>query len=345
MSNQKPKKIKNDTKKRKKTPKLIFCKKNNLGVFIYPNKDMDDIEKTPKNAHKFSCNYCTFICSKKSDWSRHILRPKHILNEKRYNLGIQSIEKTPNDMFVCECGKSYQYSSGLWRHSKKCNKPIKVPEVELLTSTNIQEITPELIIELIKQNKELQQTLIDQNKTIINLAEKTGNTYYNNNNNKTFNLQIFLNETCKDAINLTDFVDQIKLSINDLEETGKIGYVDGISRVFIKNLNGIDFTKRPIHCSDSKRETIYIKDDDQWQKDDDTKTYLTKAIKQVANKNIKQISEWQKLNPNYIDPESKQNDKYMKIVLNSMSGSTKEEAEKNYEKIAKNIAKETIIDK
>jgi len=154
-----------------------------------------------------------------------------------------------------------------------------------------------------------------------------------------------VNETCKDAINLTDFVDQIKLSINDLEETGKIGYVEGISKVFIKNLNGIDLTRRPIHCSDTKRETIYIKDENQWSKDDENKTVLTKAIKHVANKNIKQISEWQKINPHYSDPESKQNDKYMKIVLNSMSGSTKEESDKNYEKIIKNIAKETVIDK
>ena len=130
-----------------------------------------------------------------------------------------------------------------------------------------------------------------------------------------------------------------------MEETGKLGYVEGISKVFIENLNEIDFTSRPIHCSDSKRETLYIKDDDQWIKDDDQKTNLTRAIKEVANKNIKQISEWQKKHPEYNDPDSKQNDKYMNIVLNSMSGSTKEESNKNYEKIAKNIAKETTINK
>ena len=166
-----------------------------------------------------------------------------------------------------------------------------------------------------------------------------------NSHNKTFNLQVFLNETCKDAINLTDFVNQIQVSVNDLEETGKLGYAEGISKVFIKNLNDIDINLRPIHCSDSKRETLYIKDDNQWLKDDEQKSNLTKAIKQVANKNIKQINEWQKLHPEYNDPDSKQNDKYMKIVLNSMSGSTKEEADKNYEKIAKNICKEVIIEK
>ena len=179
----------------------------------------------------------------------------------------------------------------------------------------------------------------------MELAQKAGNNNNSNNNNKTFNLQVFLNETCKDAINLSDFVNQIQVSIGDLEETGKLGYAEGISKVFIKNLNDIDYSNRPIHCSDSKRETLYIKDDNQWTKDDEQKSNLTKAIKQVANKNIKKISDWQQLNPEYNNPDSKQNDKYMKIVLNSMSGSTKEEADKNYEKIAKNIAKEVIIEK
>ena len=165
------------------------------------------------------------------------------------------------------------------------------------------------------------------------------------NNNKTFNLNMYLNETCKEAINISQFVSQIQLTISDLEETGKLGYAEGISKVFIKNLNEMETTERPIHCSDSKREILYIKDDNEWHKEDINKTILTKAIKQVANKNIKQITEWQKLHPNYNDPSSKQSDKYMKIVLNSMSGSTKEESDKNYDKIIKNIIKETAIDK
>jgi hypothetical protein len=200
-------------------------------------------------------------------------------------------------------------------------------------------VTPKMFYDLLKQNNDLQKSLID-------LASKNniGNNNIVNSQNKTFNLQFFLNETCKDALNISEFVNQIKLTISDLEETGKLGYAEGISKVFIKNLTNIDYTKRPIHCSDSKRDIIYIKDEDKWQKDEQKST-LTKAIKQVANKNIKKISEWQKINPGYLDPESKQNDKYMKIVLNSMSGSTKEESEKNYEKIAKNIAKETVIEK
>ena len=144
---------------------------------------------------------------------------------------------------------------------------------------------------------------------------------------------------------MTDFIDQIKVSLDDLETTGKVGYAEGISKLFIKNLNDINYNDRPIHCSDSKRETIYIKDNNQWSKDDQNKTALTRAIKYVANKNIKQISEWQKVHPDFSDPDSKQNDKYMQIVLNSMSGSTKEESDRNYEKIAKNVIKEVVIEK
>jgi hypothetical protein len=311
---------------------------------------MDDINKTPKNADKFSCEHCNFKCFKQSDWGRHIVRPKHLSNEKRYKMSLNGDEKTPEFEYKCECGKIYRHNSGLWRHKKTCIGICIEIEDKLEITPNTQ-LTPELVIKLIEQNKELQQTLIDQNKTIIELAQKSGshNTINNNNNcgnnNKTFNLQVFLNETCKDAINMSDFVNQLQVSLSDLEETGRIGYAEGISKVFIKNLNDIDYTDRPIHCSDSKRETLYIKEDNKWSKDDDNKTGLTKAIKHVANKNIKQISEWQKLHPDFSDPDSKQNDKYMQIVLNSMSGSTKEESDKNYEKIAKNVIKEVVIEK
>ena len=197
-----------------------------------------------------------------------------------------------------------------------------------------------MFYDLLKQNNELQKSIIE-----LSSKQTIGNYNNVNSNNKTFNLQVFLNETCKDAINLTDFINQININVNDLEETGKLGYAEGISKVFIKNLNGIDLTKRPIHCCDSKRETLYFKDQDKWSKEDDQKTNIKRAIKYVANKNIQQISNWQKNNPEYNNPNSKKNDKYMQIVLNSMSGSTKEESDKNYEKIVKNIAKETVIEK
>ena len=318
-------------------------------------------QKSQKSLKKFVCEDCDYITSSKKDYNKHLLTDKH------FRLTTSST-KSPN--YNCICGKKYVFMSSLCKHKKICslfkNQNEEEEEEELEEEENMinPTLTPELLIEIIKQNKELQQalidqnkelqkTLIDQNKKIIELAEKTNshnttnNNTTNNNNcgNKTFNLQVFLNETCKDAINMSDFVNQLQVSLSDLETTGKIGYAEGISKVFIKNLNDIDYTDRPLHCSDSKRETLYIKEDNKWSKDDDKKSGLTKAIKQVANKNIKQISEWQKLHPDFSNPESKQSDKYMQIVLNSMSGSTKEEADKNYEKIAKNVIKEVVIGK
>jgi hypothetical protein len=309
-------------------------------------------ENSDKNSTNFYCKDCDYICSKYQHFKQHKMTKKHKNNV--FNNVENSDNQTDNEKLICVCGKVYRDRSGLWRHKKNCIVIEEKKEIEDIDITSNTQLTPELIIKLIEQNKELQQALIDQNKKIIELAEKTSsqnttnnNTTNNNTNcgNKTFNLQVFLNETCKDAVNMSDFVNQLQVSLTDLETTGKIGYAEGISKVFIKNLNDIDYTDRPLHCSDAKRETLYIKEDNKWTKDDDKKTGLTKAIKQVANKNIKQISEWQKLHPDFSNPESKQSDKYMQIVLNSMSGSTKEESDKNYEKIAKNVIKEVVIGK
>jgi hypothetical protein len=160
-----------------------------------------------------------------------------------------------------------------------------------------------------------------------------------------FNLNVYLNEECKDALNLVEFVDGLKVTLSDLEETAKIGYTEGVSRIFINGLNELEAKKRPIHCSDGKREVLYIKESDEWSKEDEKKSHLTKAIKKVSNKNIKQIYEWQKKYPNYKDPESKESDRYMEMIYNTMSGSTTEEQESNMNKIIKNITKKTIIDK
>ena len=297
-----------------------------------------------KNA-KFLCSNCDFTCSKQSDWNRHIDTKKHL-----YRHSGNSIEKPETKKpaeHICICGKKYISSSGLWKHKKLCNEFNKEEEDYAFKGPELNEdnfkITSKMFYDLLKQNNELQKSLIEMSKErgpIIN-----ANTNNNNCNNKTFNLQVYLNETCKDAINLTDFVDSIKVQIKDLEKVGEKGYAEGISDIFINNLQQLNTHSRPIHCSDSKRETLYIKDENHWTKDDEQKTTLTKAIKQVANKNIKQISEWQKLHPQYKDPESKHNDKYMNIVLNSMSGSTNEEATKNYEKIIKNVIKEVVIGK
>ena len=288
---------------------------------------------TQKKPNQFTCKSCDFFSCNKKDFNRHIKTKKHTSNVSQWF----STEKTQKTPYQCSCGRLYKDNSGLWRHKKRCNK-IYTDITDINEEPSEFKITTKMFYDLLKQNNELQ-------KSIIEISKEKPPIINNNCNNKTFNLQVYLNETCKNAINLTDFVDSIKVQIKDLERVGEKGYAEGISDIFISNLQQLNTHSRPIHCSDSKREILYIKDAEQWTKDDECKTVLTKAIKQVANKNIKQISEWQKLHPEYSDPESKQNDKYMKIVLNSMSGSTKEESTKNYEKIVKNVIKETIIEK
>ena len=303
---------------------------------------------TQKKPNIFICEKCDFSSSQKKDFNRHMLTKKHNINDCQ----CFSTEKPKKTPYECMCGKIYKDNSGLWRHKQKCKTNIinidnESPDTELTDK--------QIIMMLIKDNSEFKKMMIEQQKSLIEIAKEKSpinstNTNSNSNNtsncnNKIFNLQVYLNETCKDAINLTEFVDSIKVQIKDLEKVGEKGYSEGVSKIFIDNLNQLQKKLRPIHCSDSKRETIYIKENNQWTKDDDNKSILTKAIKQVANKNIKKITDWQKLHPEYNDSSSKQNDRYLKIVLNSMSGSTKEEAEKNYEKIIKNVIKETIIDK
>jgi hypothetical protein len=226
---------------------------------------------------------------------------------------------------MCTCDKEFKYHSGLWRHKKKCqNNPI---------DTN-------MIITVIKQNQELQQSLIELSK-----EKSVSNSYNTNSNNKTFNLQFFLNETCKNALNISDFVSSIKPQLCDLENTGRRGYVEGISNIILNNLKTLDTSERPIHCSDIKREVLYIKDDNQWIKENENKPLLTNAIKVIANENIKQISEFKKMYPDCTDPDNKLNNLYLKIVYNAMSGSTKNESDQNIEKIISNVAKEVIIQK
>jgi hypothetical protein len=252
------------------------------------------------------------------------------------------MEKTQKNSFACECGKIYKDNSGLWRHKKKCtntnnNEPdLKIPE-----------LTPNVILNILNQNSEFQKMLIEQNKTIIELTKNSQITINNSNinsHNKSFNLQFFLNETCKNAMNITDFVDSLQLQISDLEKVGEIGYIEGISNIIIKKLNTLDVTERPIHCTDKKRETMYIKDEDKWEKEDEKHIKMHKMVKKVANKNINLISEFQKLHPDWKKYSSSVSDQYNKIVIESMGGKGDNEYEKE-EKIIKRVAKEVFVDK
>ena len=300
--------------------------------------------KKGKKVPKFYvCNICDYKCCKKYSWDRHLMTAKHINlvngNESATNKGQKG------QIFECEnCCNQYINRSGLWRHKKKC-----MDEMSLKKQSDNEEKQQQLLEYLLKENSEFKQLMLEQNKNMIELAKNSvghHNTTSNVvNNNQSFNLQFYLNETCKDAMNILDFVNQLQVGIKDLEETGRLGFAEGISKIFINGLKQININDRPIHCSDTKRETLYIKNNNEWNKETDDKFILTNALKHVAYKNMKQISEWTKEHPDYNNPDSKENDRYLQIVSESMAGSTKEETNKNYNKIIKNIARETVIEK
>jgi hypothetical protein len=200
----------------------------------------------------------------------------------------------------------------------------------------------ELILMLIEQNSKL----IEENVSLVKngINNTTTNSHNNYSNNKTFNLQFFLNETCKNAMNIMDFVDSLQLQLSDLENVGHLGYIEGISNIIIKNLNALDVSERPIHCTDKKRETIYVKDEDKWEKEDENKEKMHKMIKKVANKNIHLITEFREKYTDYKKCASKMSDKFNKIIIESMGGNGDNEYEKE-EKIIKKVAKEVFVDK
>jgi hypothetical protein len=274
------------------------------------------------------------------------LTPKHkIINKILTNTDIEGSESSEItsiiNNFNCSCGKEYKHRQSLFNHKKKCQE-----ENEEINN-EIPQITPELIMSVLQQNKELQQMLVEQNKTIIELSKNntiTNNTESHiNSHNKTFNLQFFLNETCKDAMNIMDFVDSIKIQLSDLEKVGKIGFVEGISKIIVQNLNSLDENKRPVHCTDLKREVMYVKDEDKWEKENETNLKLRKAIKHIAYKNSKMLSEFRVKNPDCLKSTSKVSDQYNKLVYEALGGKGDNDSEKE-DKIIKNIAKEVTID-
>ena len=289
---------------------------------------------TQKNEQIFVCECCDFKCSFKSDFTRHLSTRKH---SDSLNGNLKEMKKTS---LSCKCGKEYKSMSGLWKHKNTCIQC--TPDVKNVEADSDLSKKDNLIEYLIKENSEFKTLILELIKkdSISNNINSTINSH-----NKTFNLQFFLNEQCKDALNIGEFVDSIKLQLTDLENTGRMGYVEGVSKILIKNLNELDVIKRPIHCSDLKREVLYIKDNDQWTKEDDNKQVIKKAIKDVANKNIRQITEWASLNPDCKHSNSKKNNQYLNIVMNSMSGGTNEEQNNNIDKIIKNITKTVIIEK
>jgi len=288
-----------------------------------------------KSSNKFSCELCHYSTCRKGQFERHLETDKHKMKQNG-TFETDLVQKSSENL-QCICGICFNSRTTLWRHKKICNFENKINE-----DNNNEEkclTDKELIIMLVKQNTELMDMLKNNSSSQAN----NNTNSLNNNNNKTFNLQFFLNETCKDAMNIMDFVDSIKLQLSDLEKMGEVGYTQGISKIITTNLKALDVTQRPVHCMDKKRETMYIKDEDKWEKEDDNKTKLRKVIKFVADKNIRLLPKFREKNPEYKNSSSRISDKYDKMVLEVMGG-IGDELEKE-DKIIHNISKCTTIEK
>ena len=276
------------------------------------------------NKYIFNCKKCEYSTINKQSYDRHIITDKHDYKE---------LQK-----YMCECGKKYKHRQSLYNHKRKCN----IINNDEMNNKNIK-ITPQMFYNLIEQNNELHKKIIE----IVSTNGNENNTFIINNsvNNTTFNLNFFLNEKCKNAINKSDFVNSCKIELSDLEETGELGYVEGISRILIKNLEELGLDFRPMHCSDIKREILYIKDNDVWIKENTNQEKMKNIIKEISNKNFKQIYEWQKINPDFSNPHSRVSDRYQKLLYNILPGITQEEQSENINKIFKNVIKQITIDK
>tara|TARA_Y100000361_G_C11161682_1_gene347840 strand:- start:1047 stop:1943 length:897 start_codon:yes stop_codon:yes gene_type:complete len=294
----------------------------------------------PKKAELYICEECDFKSSKKSNYDTHLTTAKHINRTNR-------TEKKQKDakIFQCDCGKVYKARNSYWYHKKRCI----IDNEDINNNLNEKDsVDSSLVLELLKENKEIRAIMAEQNKQMIELAKNSGNTTNNtitNNNNNRFNLNVFLNETCKDAITLNDFIQSIELNTDDFIRTGENGFVKGISHVMVERIRGMDPHIRPIHCTDLKRETVYVKDTDKWEKEDSNMTQLRKAVKVVANKNQQQLYPWQAQNPNFQILNTPECEKFFDYSQASLGGYGEEEDEKFENKIIHNVLKEVVIDK
>ena len=272
------------------------------------------------------------------------------LNKNRTNL--DNLEPKIAEIFNCKtCYKTYTARNSLWYHEKKCsNQAINLNETNTVIENDVN--LKELFKLQLNENKELKDMILEQSKLMMEICkEKTCNTTSinnitntNNSHNKSFNLNFFLNETCKDAMNMSEFIESVKIQLSDLENVGKLGFVDGISNIIIKNLQALDVEKRPVHCCDAKRETMYIKDQDKWEKDDHELKQMRELVRYVRDKNISMVNTWRDLYPECVKSDSKKTTQFNQIYMESFGGEKGTKKEKE-EKIISRIAKSVIIDK
>ena len=291
--------------------------------------------KTPKYPLEYSCEKCDFKCCNKKDFRRHLATEKHKMMTNDYT----RMPETPKT-YMCECGKSYKYRQGLSVHKKKCtaknvitvidNDTPSEPTIEYLLKENL---------EMKRDNLEMKKDSLEMKEMMMEMMSKMGNTINNNTQNNQFNINMFLNETCKDAINFSDFIDRIEISHDDLENNAQLGFVNGMTKILMDNLKLLTLHERPIHCTDVKRETMYIKDENKWNKDHSVEI-LENAIKEVSRKSMQSLSQWKKNNPDYEDMDSEFSKKCIPMQQNSMGLCNKSSF---YPKIIHNLAKENAI--
>jgi len=289
-----------------------------------------------KNASIHVCEICNFKCSKQSNYVIHLTTAKHI----RLTNTNAKMPNVPN-VYICDCGKEYKHMSSLCKHKKTCTHTtdeVSDDKIDTLSNT---------IMMLVKENQEFKQLLIDQNKQMMEMAGNMGNTVNNTNNvnsHNKFNLNVFLNEDCKNAMSLTDFVNSMNLTIEDFIQTGELGFIDGISKVMVERIHNMDLHDRPVHCTDLKRETVYIKDRDKWEKDDD-KVRLRKAVNNVAKDNRSLTSEWMEATPDVNTSGTANYENFFKYSQSALGGMGTDKNKAFEDKIMKNIMKETTIDR
>ena len=294
----------------------------------------------------YYCEKCDYKCSKIYNWKKHLLTAKHGQEMVGNDLVAKSGKK--EQKYMCEfCDKYFCTNAGLWKHTKNCKQNIN-------NNDNISELNndnkDELIQYLISENKEFKNLILEVCKNVQgnNTNNINNNITHTNSHNKTFNLQFFLNETCKDAMNMSEFIDSMKLQLSDLESVGKLGFVDGISNIIIKNLEALDIQKRPVHCSDSKRETMYIKEHDKWEKDDSELKQMKELVRTVRDRNITLIATWRDLYPECVKSNSRKTSQFNQICMEAFGGETggeKGTKQEKEDKIISRIAKSVVIDK
>ena len=303
------------------------------------------MKKMPKNAEIYVCENCNFKCSKKSNFDKHLLTRKHkILTNPN--------EKMPKNAaaFQCECGKVYKHNSTLSSHKKKCTFIIETTKSEIVPIQSENNDYKHLLMQAMNEMKEQRQEFIDEMKKkdqmlahkdelMGQMIDKVGNTTNNTSNN--LNINMFLNEECKDAINFSDFIEKIEISHHDLENNAQLGFVNGITKILMDNLKQLNLYQRPIHCTDTKRETLYIKDDNKWGKTDSDKK-LEGAIQEVSRKSIGSLLQWKQNNPDYENIDSDFSKKCISMQMESTAS-----AKRNtfYPKIIHNLARENALSK